>query len=203
MLINDKLLTFDYYKDKMTLFLKNSYGVKEQLEILYQILVQFDNEAYKMFSMMNMLDENTITVINNLDENESDILDKIGKLFGLSRNLTVVIEDVTYSLNLTNSEFFKLIQTTIIKNSFSGTREEAEKLYKMINIPILMLNDTTPAQVLMIYDDTEDENSNLQKLFLSGLFTLKSMGISYTYKVQKVSQIGTFDVSYYDNSRWN
>lgn len=203
----DKLKKFEYYKNLIPLYLQNSYGFLEQFETVFEILLECDKTVDEVLSCFNVLMTNYF-VTNNIDENsyECDILDKIGELYGVRRAFNITNEDGTHNLYLNNSEFLKLIKARIIQNHYDGTYENSRKVYDMMELPVYIVNDSSTASALVIIDESTQLTDNEKIMFTSGLFTLKSMGITYSHEIIKTESLFIFDTTdsnrYWDKGVW-
>lgn len=210
----EKLKDFNYYKTKFPLYLRDSYGFLSHFEILWELINAVDNYSDSIFKGIDVLN-----LVYTDDNNEQDdLLDKIGYLYGISRTFSVTYTDesgaeVTSQLKLTNRLLLMLIKTRIIQNNYKGTYEESRTLYDKIGLPIVLLTGETRMTVncylelgLITIKLTDDEIKDLQSLFKSGLFTLKSMGIIYNYSLNDVNQLAIWDSTnvskQWDKGRW-
>ena len=137
-----KLRTFNYYYNKLPLFLRNSYGFVEHFKIWYDLTYNNDNKGIVnigdlLLYLLNIFDKDYLETINNMEDsdngNASDILDKIGLLFGVSRKFSVNYlegaQTVHEELSLNNEEFLILIKCQIIKNYCNGSEIQIQDYY--------------------------------------------------------------------------
>lgn len=132
----------------------------------------------------------------DMSANESDALDKLAALFGISRNFSVTIADEKIQLSLNNQDLLTFIKCQVIKNYFNGTFAELEKYYKDVNLPILCLTDSTTAahcKMYMLLSNNDEISENIKNLFLSGKLSVESLGIYYSYSIQTATNIAIFD----------
>lgn len=147
-LINEKLTDFDFYKNSMSLFLKNSHGMLDKCEMLVEILNNINDSANSVFNWIDVYNKNYPTNANsnaNLDSTNSYWLNLIGEFLGISRYFNK-------DLVLTDSEFLKYIQATIQKYIFDGTRESLREVYygtKLLNWDAY--NDKSYPQIIKDY----------------------------------------------------
>lgn len=220
-MLSDKLKSFVYYERKLPLYLQNSYGFLEHFRIFYDLLTSDSNSSVVptidlLFELLNIFDRNCteshqesyernlhyLNFVNSLpdanDGNSSDVLDKIGNLFGLKRQLSVSINGTEHMLNLNNKDFLMLIKCTIIKNYFDGSYSELNHYYQEVCLPVFTLT-SAPARcdmyLISVKDPLYKYSSNVEKMFLSGLLTVESMGIMYTYAITGAQAIAEFDFS--------
>lgn len=189
--------TLDYYLKKLTLFMRNSFGMEEHIEVFFNILSDIDSV--------------TDDVLQSLDVDNSylydDVLNKIAQIVGVSRNLSVVVEGITKQLTLTNSELLRLIKTKIIQNNYNGTRSQFLSNYSNIfsNIGWIfnIYDGANPGVVVSILDESNPGlTQNDRDLFLSGNYTVKSLGISYVYQIINIGRAGIWDDPN-SNKGWN
>lgn len=212
-MINERLLDFEYYKKKLPLYMLNSEGIVEQFEIIFDLLKELNVSQDDVIKGINVFDALYLEYINSLEDANSglvsDILDKIGALFSVSRNFNLTYIDngisTTSELSLNNELFLTLIKARIIQNCFDGSREMANEFYKSANLPIYMFtNASSPASCDVILNSSEiDVSSDLRALFLSGLLTITSLGIHYTYSIDEISSLLIWDVFNWNEGRWS
>lgn len=212
-LIPKKLLTSDYYKDQLTLLLKNSYGVPEQIELYTNILNVIHSRVLEFFNTLGVYDSKkkkwhlNIDYINQLsyeeykNHNVSDLLDKIAEIVGCARNYSFL------SSPLTNDDLYILINFKIAQNNFMGTNEELMELYKYVlpedfKIEYYTNNEENATCTIVLakdkiwdYDKGEikDEYKNLYDLFMNDKLEIKSMGIKYNKMTTFADIYGFFD----------
>lgn len=213
MIIN-KLKSWNYYKEKIPLYIQNSYGIVEHFKILFDLLVQMDLTEDDVLYGFNILDASYLTFINNLDDSDtkdsSDILNKIGLLYGVTRTFDVDYiennETKTASLHLTNSEFLKLIKARIIQNNYDGSYIQSREFYDKMNLPVYLFQSANSAEVYVYLDTSVPLTENEEKMFLANLFTIKSMGITYITSITEVVSLliwdSTSEFRYWDKGRW-
>lgn len=207
-LINEKLTSIDFYKNSMSLFLKNSPGMLERCQMLVDILNNLNDSANGVFKWLDIYET---TYDSNLN---SEWLDLIGEFLGISRQFN--------NAKLTNKEFLKYIQATIQKYIFDGTRESLREAYygtRLLNWDAykkkadsnaysqkikdylsnikktVALNDLKiqyvqaktaeeklvdgVCQILCLQTDGTIYTDNLKTLFNAGALTIESLGITY------------------------
>lgn len=218
-MILDKLKSWEYYYDKLPLYFKNSYGIVEHFKIWYDLIVLFDETEDDIINAFDIFNNDYFT-LNNIvaTEYESDLLDKIAYVFGVCRDFDVCYTDptnssltITKQLHLNNKLLLLLIKAIIIKNNYKGTYEETIEFYESINLPIYILNSANSAEAFVYFDKssldlsyTDDEIENIYAMFYSGLFTLQSLGISYTmFVVEGMFEQIMWDISIWDVARWS
>lgn len=212
-ILPDKLATFEYYENKLPMWLKSSKTFKEHFRIWFDFLVTsttglFCSESTicsdstivqgvqyagvihtldRILALVDIFDDNYFKDESSKLSEQDDWLDKIGKLFGVKRTLSVTnIEDgkpVKYDLILNNFDFLKLIQCQIINNYYDGSYSQVKSYYEKTGLKVVYSTSTVPATCDVYLLNAEDEESysdNMKKLFLSGLLLIKSAGITYT-----------------------
>lgn len=205
-LIKDKLLKSDYYKNQLTLLLRNSYGVPEQIDLYTEILNMFNQKALDLFNLLGIGVEDekiedhyhwhmNLEEINKLSETESDLLDKIAEIVGCSRYYSFL----TTPLN--NTDLYILIYFKIKQNNFLGTNKEMESIYEEI-FNRVNYNDITISYIaskdeastcFIILNCDKDSHPNIVKLFEHDMLVLKSVGIKYQKLVLENGKLGYFD----------
>ena len=99
-IIPQTLREFDYYKNKIPLYLQNSEGFIEHFRIWYDLLVSgVGNKSDILLNMLLIFDPNYLSYLESIDENIQkdgyvcDILDKLGSIFGVNRYFKVTYEE--------------------------------------------------------------------------------------------------------------
>lgn len=185
-MINEKTLEFEYYLKKLPLYLQNSYGFQEHFRMLFEIMKDTNTTAKDLLNSLNLYDENYFKNIEFIEKtkNVSDLLDKMGSLYGVNRYLDVDYVDESNishheSLILTNEEFLKLILVKSTQNSYKGTYENIKKLYDLINLDIIVSSGKNSGEIYLYLQTGNYITDNLKYLFLSGLLNIESIGIKY------------------------
>lgn len=197
-MLNDNLKSKLYYLDKLPLFLRNSFGLEEQFELFWKVLIDIDSSIDDIFLALSL------TNVTNID----DTLNKIAELVGVKRQLDVsyIINDVLtyFTLNLTNQELLRFIKTRILQNHYIGTFYDFAKNYSSIGFEVLAFDTSNKLEVSLIMNDVASLTNNDKHLFLSGNYTVRSLGITYLHSVQELALLGIWDVltSTWDNSNW-
>lgn len=185
-----------------SLYVSDGSSVSGVIDTLFEILNIFDKDCtIQDHGLPYLANEHYLELLNGLADSDegkfADILDKIGALFGLRRFFSLVINGTTYELNLDNRDFLMLIKCTIIKNYFDGTYDELAKYYESVALPIFIITNTTPASCELHLIDIESSlytiTDNVKRMFLAGLLTVESMGITYSYIIHGVNTLALFD----------
>lgn len=233
-LIPETLCDFTYYKRKLPLYLRNSNSFQEHFKIWYDLLVSEDRKGIVgngeiLINLLNIFADDYLTYLeekegSSPESTESDILDKIGNLFGISRyNLVTYYDEEivahTEEITLTNENFLIYIKAKIIQNYCNGSREQIQMFYDSlglnrgltINMQSNPTGEDATVNVYLIYEERESETlSDFDKMFLAGLLNINSMGINYRYMQPIVPTTiliwanadGTGGENNWDSGRW-
>lgn len=217
-LLPQPLTTFEYYVRKCPSYLQNSSGFLSHFKFWYDY-VMFDVNLSTSGGVLNVEDnflrlldiyaDDYLELLNSLRRStDTDFLDKLASLFGVSRALTITyFEDnqfKTSSIKLTDSELLIFIKCQIIRNYCNGTYEQLKKYYTSTGLIVRLLTSTDSATVDMyLIALTDDQYSdNIKHLFLSGLLTVKSVGIQYRHSVITIENILIWDEENWDEGEW-
>lgn len=217
-ILSDKLKSFEYYKKKLPLYLQNSYGFQEHFKIWHEILTNnvVDN-ADILLNLLMIFDDNYLTYLveNNAasqDGSSSDILDKLGSIFGVTRKFTVNYEEagspVVEELSLDNNDFLILIKAQIIKNYCEGTREQIAEYYSSVGLQMFIQTDESSPATANLYlvesipGTSYEYSENVEKMFLGGMLRIESVGIKYQEASIDLSRLLMWDASNWDEGEW-
>lgn len=217
-LLPQPLTTYEYYVRKCPLYLQNSSGFLSHFKFWYDY-VMFDVNLSTSGGVLNVEDnflrlldiyaDDYLELLASLRQStDTDFLDKLASLFGVSRVLTVTyFEDNQYktsSLKLTDSELLIFIKCQIIKNYCDGTYEQMKKYYASTGLIVQLLTSTDSATVDMylITLTGNQYSDNIKHLFLSGLLTIKSVGIQYRHSVITIENVLIWDKGKWDEGEW-
>lgn len=165
--------------------------------------------------LLSINDDSYLNELKSLYQNEGDtsmILDILGSLFGLNRQITVTYEEegitVTEELYLDDKDFLTYIKCQIIKNNYNGNYQQFKSYYDLAGLTIGVQTRNTiestsnnstvyvnlPDAAVKLYlintvGSDADISDNLYKLFISGKLTLSSMGIQYIYDKVNLNDI--------------
>lgn len=219
-LIPKKILSFEYYENKLPLYLRQSKTFKEHFRIWYDLYIGNNNKGLVgnseiFLNLLMLFDNNYIEYAKSLSQDNENIqmLDYIGSLFGINRYITVTYNydnqtKTNESLILDDEDFLTLIKSKIVKNNYDGSRTQLQELYDLIstdqNIFFDNIKDDATLNVFAAYDGnipTIDNLNNKQKLFLSGAFNIESMGIKYnnSLTLKNLLYWDTFEGNYSSN----
>lgn len=210
-LIPQVLLTSDYYKEQLTLMLRNSFGVPQQVELFTDILNVFHTRTLDIFNLLGKYDENSkkwkainLEAIKTIDKTNSFLLDYIAEIVGCSRYYSFL------KTPLNNTELYILIYFKILQNNFLGTNEEILRIYDTIFADteysdfkieyypsVENVASCTVALDMTNIVDSEgnvlDEYKNLYELYNHDLLEVKSVGITYKKLYEIQGAMGFFD----------
>lgn len=212
-ILPEELQSFEYYKGLTPMYLQDVHGFLEQVKIWFNSTMQKSTvltcgtdvpcgvEAdSRTESIVSVIDKTFafLDIFNTSGQHLSesaDILDKLASLFGVSRQFSVTIEDEKKQLNLSDNDLLILIKCQIIKNFFNGTHEHLMRCFEIVNLPVMPLTDTQPAhcKMYMLLQDENEVSQNVKDMFLSGMLSVESMSIYYTYAIQIAQNIAIFD----------
>lgn len=205
-MIREDLLDFQYYLNRLSKFMQESYGINEQVETFYSLLKQA-NDFYDEF-----LKEANIFNSYNVYSGYNLLIDKLGAIFGCYRSFTIPQYDpinwgqiIGYiSINLDDHDFLIYIKCQIIKQNFNGTRNELQELYSTYQdgvykegildlIFYYITHAGASAECYIYWDAPEGKYSNdLKNLFLNGFLTIESLGILYHRAAVNISNFENF-----------
>lgn len=202
------LRDFKYYERKLPLYLRNDDCFVEHFRLWYELLMGKgdDSDGVKinefigvsptsdlLLYLLNIYDANFLDTIRSLKDynNNCDLLDKIGNLFGLKRNFSLEYYDLptstaktTATVSLTDEEFLIIIKAQIIRNYCNGTYEQVMQYYNDVGLKILpVYDDVTNASVDAYLNDDISVTGSIDKLFKAGYLTIEHLGIRYTYSI--------------------
>lgn len=212
-ILPEELQSFEYYRGLTPMYLQDVHGFLEQVKIWFNSTMQKSSiltcgtdvpcgvEAdSRTESIVSVIDKTFafLDIFNTSGQHLSesaDILDKLASLFGVSRQFSVTIENEKKQLNLSDNDLLILIKCQIIKNFFNGTHEHLMRCFEIVNLPVMPLTDTQPAhcKMYMLLQDENEVSQNVKDMFLSGMLSVESMGIYYTYAIQIAQNIAIFD----------
>lgn len=208
-MLSEKLKSWEYYKNKLPLYMQNSYGILEHFDILYNILINLDKNEDEFLSLFDIMSSTYLNdVVYKYDTSEEQksfrFLDILGKFFGITREFNINLNDEDKHLSLTNSELLKLLKVQVIKNNFDGSYEQLHEFYDSIGLPIYFYLSNTSANVNVIVDskyfngeylEIQTLTQNEIDMINAGLFNVESLGIKYTNLILELDYIGVWDNS--------
>lgn len=187
-MISKTLLSFDYYKRKLPLYLQTCESFLSHFHIWHDFLQCIDTRSDVLLASLNIFDNNWLVENQYNNSKDNDLLDKLASLYNVSRSFRITYEKdnatTTETLTLNNEELLTLIRARIIKNYFDGSTEQIQQYYAMLNIGEFAQITRTSGVCQIIYV-TKDTTNNYSKMFLAGLLTIESMGILYTRSLRQ------------------
>lgn len=214
-MLKSKLLSWIYYERKIPLYILNAYGVQEFFKIMVNFLINQDNVEDIICYAFNIYDEGYGSFMLGYDKTSFNytFLDLIANLYGVSRAFGVEYTDEEgvfhhKDLYLNNDELLMLIKARIIQNNFDGTYESTREFYDKVNMPVYLFQSNNPAEAYVYIstknpDGTENiMSNNVKDMIYAGLFTIKSMGITYHTYIRNVLNLGIWD-SESNNRAWD
>ena len=233
MLIAEKLQTFEYYYDKLPLYLKNSYGFAEHFRIWFELLKSGDkngivNVSETLLYLLDLFDDKYLEKLSQIEGTlpkldtpqnvptspsyglQSDILDKIGLLFGVKRQFGIKYTEndveVEEDISLNNQDFLLLIKGQIIKNYCEGTFDQIKGFYNSAGLKVYIITTDEGASSHVYLAEAGDYSDNVKKMFKSGLLRIESMGITYTEGTKVIATFMVWDsakeTEYWDEGGW-
>lgn len=205
---------FRYYERKLPLYLRNDDCFVEHFKLWYELMMGEGDDnmgiaisEFKGVSptsdlllyLLNIYDKDFLSIISQLKDynNNCDILDMLGNLFGLRRTFSFEYHETATSttktaatVSLTDKEFLTLIKAQIIRNYCNGTYEQVMQYYADAGLQILpVYNDTYNASVDAYLNEDKGVTDNISKLFRGGYLTIEHLGIRYTYTITEMLNI--------------
>lgn len=205
-ILNENLKDFNYYKQKVPMYLRASESFLSHFKIWYDMLVGYQDKGIvpvgdTILDLVNIFADDFLDKIKNLDGSgvdehnrygtNSDFLDKLASLFSVTRKFSVkyLLNNVETKeeLSLNNEELLILIKCQIIKNYSDGTYSQIKKFYEDCGLYMFILTDSEVATVDLILgiDENAGEgdaghySDNIKKMFLAGLLRVEHLGIKY------------------------
>ena len=132
-ILPDKLLSNDYYYNRLSMQLRSDDNIKKQVDTYVGIINNISDVLESIINYFDIFNEKYFEINNILKAGTSNfLLDDIGKFFGINRIMNVEYVDSegifgekneTHldTITLTNIEMLTLIQVAISRNNFYGT----------------------------------------------------------------------------------
>ncbi len=208
-MIDTRLLLKTYYLDKMSMFLKNSYGMEDRQDIYFAVLTNVNQTSKRLIYSFDIFkDDDEYFSTLEYDPNSTDCaeLDILASLYGVTRTKKIKYFNIEETITMTNKELKFYLQVIITKINYQGSYEELKNLYESKSIiykQSLDVNDDPIAlncDVLCLDPDlygTASHLSTLGKLALSDELLIESLGIIYNKSIGQ-PVIGTFDNALFD-----
>lgn len=228
-MFNEELKNFNYYWTKVPLYLRNSYGYETHFRLLYDIMVSSDDKAgfinctETLLEELNVFDDDYLSYIASFvdsgaiyDEEKgiytdygsySDILDKLGSLYGVNRHFNVTYtkdgRTIEKNISLNNEDFLTLIKIQIIRYNCEGSYEQMAELYSSIHL-YMYIQNTGHAEITARLVVEENTSQDIIDMFLAGMLTIKPMGVDIIHDVvENVEAILIWDAFYPDKEKKN
>lgn len=194
-MLNEKLRQKSYYLEKLPLFLRNSYGVEDQVHIYWSLLTDQLTTIDDLFSALAL----------EYDGEYDDTLDKLAELVGAKRSLDVKYKEAgtlkEATLHLNNRELVRFIRTRIMQNNYFGGFEQLQENYQRLGLNVFTIDSASGAGIVdHVLNDDLDLTENDKKMFLSGHYTIRSVGIIYQFTIGTINMIGSWDNA---GTKWN
>lgn len=221
-MLKEKLTNKKYYLDNMSMFLKESYGVEEQLDMFVDWLKSMDNLADVSISCLNIWNPKYKNDLKRKISNDEDFkpLDNLASLIGISRETKIYYyvegetKPVYEILHFSNDDLIDLIKINIIQNNYKGTTKELIDLYQnKLNyniwiVPSLKTNTMYKSAYCDVYLEVYKRDGtliseNIQKMFKYSNLFLRSLGIEYNALLTTdISNILKLDTVYNDETKY-
>lgn len=170
MLLRNELQQYDFYRKSLSLFMKQTPNIQIRCDMWTTILKNVLACSENIFNLLNIFyyksDKDNYLVNNGyrLSDTSENFLDEIASIYGISRQV-VLTENYKYDedgkiiinttpgiiqITLTNRELLILIEATIRKYNFNGTRQGIREIYQ--GTPLFNINayqgDDYPTEIL-------------------------------------------------------
>lgn len=211
-MLTDKLKNWEYYYQKLPLYMRNSYGIQDHFKIVFDVLTLVDNVEDEICKLYDIFADDYETIIAKYDTTNYNFqfLDMLASLYGINRYMNIKYDknnkEIRKKLKLTNTELLLFIKCKIIQHQYDGTFSQAKEYYKKIGLPIYLFTSSNSGQVLLYLSTNANITQNIKDLFYANELTLQSMGIVYQLNEMDLSKIGIWsikDSSSTDNNTWN
>lgn len=216
-MLKQRLLSRDFYLENLSMFMKDSHGIKQRLDNYISVLNNVNNIADGLISRLDLYNLSSDTdyfTRNEIDPNgfEDAILDMLANLFGVERTLEVTYPvenvDVTETITLNNRDLYIYILISISRLNYQGTNKEIRDLYssdtiigQVTGIKYVWGDSSLNCSVYFCGSEElekweDDQSSNLIKLFLSDKLLIESLGVQYFKYLGMFTFPVKFDVEY-------
>lgn len=229
MLLRNELQRYDFYRNSLSLFMKHTPNIQNRIDMWTAILKNITSCAESIIDLLNIFyyksdsDNYLIRLGYSLNGTAKNFLDEIALIYGISRQVVLtenydknkqsipLADRQIKQITLTNQELLILIEATIRKYNFNGTRQgireiyqgtplfqwikyqtdypdEIQKYIQYIKTPSFLASlniiyyDSGSAKCTIAIDSSmESATANIMNLFTNGLLTIESVGIEYEY----------------------
>ena len=138
----NELKQFEYYVRKCPLYLQNCENFIEHFRIWFDFLVGNASNNGIVGTGDTLLNYMNIFADDYPVNDATDLLDKLGSIFGLKRNF----KSGGTVFNLDNADFLLLIKATIIKNYSNGTYAQMKEFYKQAGLNLSLIHISEPTR---------------------------------------------------------
>lgn len=195
--IPNKLRTLKYYVQHLSMFMRESFGMIDHINSYVMCLQAVFQCFDDFFAKYDIYSDNYFTSENEEVSETYDILNKIGAMFGLNRNMTInwreepineLPIDGQRNITLNNYDFLIYIKCQITKQNFDGRQMTLQELYdtQLRYSPIDLIyniayqnEQIVPMNCYIYFSNFREHSLNLRNLFLDGKLAIESMGIKY------------------------
>lgn len=171
-MIKSDLLNKKYYLDRMSMFLKESYGISNssgtgQLDILLMIMNSFNDKEKELLKLLNVMDYNSTNIKDVAEllgyENEDSFyastncpfLDTVASIIGISRNISWNSQDLT----LDNKDLITYIKFTVCNSNFNGSLGDLIDKYESSGIECAIeINGNMTNTINFLVDQFDDSD---------------------------------------------
>lgn len=152
MLLRNELQEYDFYRKSLSLFMKNTPGILARCDMWTDILKNVLSCGDKIIELLNIFyyqsaTDNYLTELGyTLSNTKTNFLDEVASIYGLSRQVVLTqnyktnaqglpeivpkAQRVTGQITLTDKELLVLIESTIRRYNFNGTRQGLREIYE-------------------------------------------------------------------------
>lgn len=150
MLLRNELQQYDFYRKALSLFMKHTPNIQIRCDMWTAILKNVLTCSENIFNLLDIFyyksDKDNYLVNNGyaLSDTAENFLDEIASIYGVSRQVVLtenykydekgnIIVNTTPSvvqITLTNRELLVLIEATVRKYNFNGTRQGIREIYQ-------------------------------------------------------------------------
>lgn len=142
-MIKKKLTQEDYYLSKLSMFMRETFGMTEQTQIFVDWIKSLDNFADISLNSYYIWNQDYKEELKKIVLSNEDFkpLDNLASLFGFKRDIRITVSKTDYShvpptvtieqenLHLSNEDMIDIIKIKIIQNNYKGTLQELINLY--------------------------------------------------------------------------
>ena len=207
-MLNEKLLDWKYYFNKLPVYLQNAPCFPEHFKIWYELLTNINSFSDDLLGLLNIYDEEYLDKYN---DKCSEFLDYIGALYGVKRHFSVNIDGIeiyidlestspTRTLRDNNKDFLILIKCQICKNYNDGTWSQIKQYYNDAGLTIFSYSVASNPANVNIYLQNSETSSQVNSMFLGGLLTVQNLGI--TQNLELSSTLNSFLI-FDGNKEWS